>query len=376
VHWDDLEILRGINRLEQTEPASLNNGLWLMEKVAGGQVPEHQRHMAFVRELLLAAESGYLVFEDNQGGWQPVEPGSQPHLWLQRIQDIHLTNAGRDRARGRVVVQEPPDPEEDDGRQIAYTTLEEIGRSIAEAYSGSQIPVFLVDSGIPEEKVPPFEETKHEYVASLLLALLEHGAASRREVRQFLGEWLSDLLVTGPRPDVKRRVLAQLSRQGWHLKENRLVIGPRKAMPDTEEPATSREAQYVALHAAVRQAAGKYLDSENLEVAVFEAMKAVTNRVKSMTGIDDEDGYRLMSKVFSEQKPALELADCSTTTGRSVQGGYRGLFQGAVQAIRNPAAHEPLNPLTAEEAMELLALASLLNRALDNAAPPGGAHRG
>ena len=50
----------------------------------------------------------------------------------------------------------------------------------------------------------------------------------------------------------------------------------------------------------MRQAAGRWLDSENLEVAVFEAMKAVTNRVKSMTGIDDQDGYRLMGKVFSE----------------------------------------------------------------------------
>lgn len=367
VHWDDLEILRGIDRLEQAETAYLQNGLWLMEKIAGGQVPEHQRHLAFVHELILAAQAGYLQFEDSQAGWQPVDPENQPHLWLQRIRDIRLTLAGRDRARGRAIVGEPPDPNEDDGRQIAFTTLEEIGRSIAEAYTGSQIAVFFVDSGIPAEKVPAFEGGKHEYVAGVLLALLEHSAASRREVRQFLGEWLSDLLVTGPRPDVKRRVLAQLSRQGWHLKENRIVIGPRQAMPDTEEPATSREAQYIALHAAVRQAAGKWLESENLEVAVFEAMKAVTNRVKSMTGIDEQDGYRLMGKVFSEQTPVLQLADCSNATGKSIQAGYRALFQGAVQAIRNPAAHEPLKPLTTEEAMELLTLASLLNRALDAA---------
>ena len=376
VHWDDLEILRGIDQLEQTETAYIQNGLWLMEKIAGGHVPEHQRHVAFVHELILAAQAGYLEFEDSQAGWQAVDPQSQPHLWLQNIRNIHLTATGRDRARGRVIMGEPPDPNEDDGRQIAYTTLEEIGRSIADAYTGSQISVFFIDSGIPAEKVPAFEGTKHEYVAGVLLGLLEHGAASRREVRQFLGEWLSDLLMTGPRPEVKRRVLAQLSRQGWHLKENRLVTGPRQAMPDTEEPATSREAQYVALHAAVRQAAGKWLDSENLEVAVFEAMKAVTNRVKSMTGIDDQDGYRLMGKVFSEQAPMLELADCSNTTGKSIQAGYRALFQGAVQAIRNPAAHEPLKPLSTEEAMELLALASLLNRALDTATPKDGAGKG
>ena len=129
----------------------------------------------------------------------------------------------------------------------------------------------------------------------------------------------------------------------------------------------------MALPAAGRQAAGNWLDSENFEVAVFEAMKARTNRVKFMTGIDDQDGYRLMGKVFSEQVALLELADCSNTTGKSIQAGYPALFQGAVQAIRNPAAHEPLKPLSTEEAMELLTLASPLNRALDTATLRGSA---
>jgi uncharacterized protein (TIGR02391 family) len=64
------------------------------------------------------------------------------------------------------------------------------------------------------------------------------------------------------------------------------------------------------------------------------------------------------------------------STGKSVQAGYRALFQGAVQAIRNPAAHEPLKPLSTEEAMELLTLASLLNRALDTATPKDGTGKG
>jgi uncharacterized protein (TIGR02391 family) len=72
----------------------------------------------------------------------------------------------------------------------------------------------------------------------------------------------------------------------------------------------------------------------------------------------------------------LQLADCSNTSGRSIQAGYRALFQGAVQAIRNPAAHEPLMPLSVDEAMELLTLASLLNRALDTAVPQGPAGQG
>ena len=52
-----------------------------------------------------------------------------------------------------------------------------------------------------------------------------------------------------------------------------------------------------------------------------------------------------------------------------MQAGYRELFVGAVQAIRNPSAHEPLGVMEVNEAFELLGLASLLMRLLDGAAP-------
>ena len=39
-----------------------------LEKVAGGPVGESERQLAFVRELLLAAEAGYLTYGDMQGG--------------------------------------------------------------------------------------------------------------------------------------------------------------------------------------------------------------------------------------------------------------------------------------------------------------------
>jgi uncharacterized protein (TIGR02391 family) len=108
------------------------------------------------------------------------------------------------------------------------------------------------------------------------------------------------------------------------------------------------------------------VNSEHIEVAAFGAMKAVTNRVKAMSGLD-LDGVRLMTAAFSDTSPILELADCSTETGRNQQAGFRFQFMGAVQAIRNPDAHEQFQLLSPEEAMERLSLASLLMRVLDNA---------
>ena len=59
------------------------------------------------------------------------------------------------------------------------------------------------------------------------------------------------------------------------------------------------------------------------------------------------------------------LADLSTQTGKDIQAGYRFLFMGSQQAIRNPAAHEPFGEMDDDEAFELLGLASLLMRKLD-----------
>ncbi len=60
-------------------------------------------------------------------------------------------------------------------------------------------------------------------------------------------------------------------------------------------------------------------------------------------------------------------SDLSTKTGRDIQDGYRFLFMGVQQAIRNPAAHEPFADIDDNEALELLSLASHLMRQLDRA---------
>jgi uncharacterized protein (TIGR02391 family) len=118
----------------------------------------------------------------------------------------------------------------------------------------------------------------------------------------------------------------------------------------------------------VRQAAERYLEN-HMEVAIFEAMKAVNKRVREITGLD-LDGSELMNRAFSEQHPLILLADLSTETGRNIQAGYRLLFTGAVRGIRNPDAHELFEPLDDEDALEKLGFASMLIRQLDEAQIP------
>ena len=75
-----------------------------------------------------------------------------------------------------------------------------------------------------------------------------------------------------------------------------------------------QDARIAALHVDVREVADRYLESGHPEVAIFEAFKAINNRVKTMTGLD-RDGSPLMGEAFKDSDPPILLADLSTETG-------------------------------------------------------------
>ena len=372
MRWDDLALLNLIDDLEQTQQTGyLRNGLELLNRAAqdaGVTIDWNQDVTPFARELVLAATAGLLTWQAQSarsvGG---ADPFTNSHYWLQQIWDLRLTIAGRDRARGRVLQRPLPDPDEDDDRPITGMTLEEIARAIGDTYSAPQLPRYLRDSGIPEKYLPAaVPENKWSYVFAVLQTLHDGGSASRRELRQFIGGWLEGHFHTQPRPEVRRRITALLAQQGWHVKDGRLVIGERTHDAAGILTALGSDVRLAALHTDIRLCTERYIGSGHIEVAIFEAFKEVNNRVKAMTNLA-LDGSGLMSRAFSDKDPVVELADLSTETGRNIQSGFRFLFMGATQGLRNPDAHEQFRPLDNEEGFEALAFASLLMRRLDEA---------
>jgi uncharacterized protein (TIGR02391 family) len=158
----------------------------------------------------------------------------------------------------------------------------------------------------------------------------------------------------------------ELAQQGWQVREHRLVIGERQPAVPEKISRAGRRARIGMLHPIVQQAANRYLEMDAMEVAIFEAFKAVNNRVRELSKLP-LDGTELMSKAFQDVDPPIRLANLSTDTGRNIQAGFRFLFMGAVRGIRNPDAHELFKPLDEEDAIERLALASMLMRRLDEA---------
>lgn len=103
------------------------------------------------------------------------------------------------------------------------------------------------------------------------------------------------------------------------------------------------------------------------EEAVFQAFKFIEKEVKRISNLRGKIGFALMMDAFNENDPKIRLNDLESESDVDEQRGYRSIFAGAAAGIRNPRGHEVEIGDTPDEALDYLALASLLLRRLDAA---------
>jgi uncharacterized protein (TIGR02391 family) len=120
------------------------------------------------------------------------------------------------------------------------------------------------------------------------------------------------------------------------------------------------------LHPSIQTASGDLLRDGHAGAAVLEAFKAIEVRTKTLSGLHDKSGRDLMAHAFRESSPTLQFNTGASVSDRDEQEGFKLIFMGAMQGIRNPKAHDPFVPLDSDRAFEYLAVASLLMRRLDD----------
>lgn len=103
------------------------------------------------------------------------------------------------------------------------------------------------------------------------------------------------------------------------------------------------------------------------EQAVFEAFKFIEKEVKRISRLRGKTGYALMMDAFNESNAKIALNALLSESDIDEQRGYKSIFAGAAAGIRNPRGHEIDIGDTPDEALDYLALASLLLRRLDAA---------
>lgn len=118
------------------------------------------------------------------------------------------------------------------------------------------------------------------------------------------------------------------------------------------------------LHPRITDAAGDLFVDGHPDSAVLEAYKALESRVRELSHLDSS-GQDLMAKALSGDPPLIDVRVEPGQSGQDEQEGFRFLLMGAVRGVRNPKAHEAVRRLSAEEALEYLALASLLMRRIE-----------
>jgi uncharacterized protein (TIGR02391 family) len=120
-----------------------------------------------------------------------------------------------------------------------------------------------------------------------------------------------------------------------------------------------------ALHPKISVAVA-LAEKGRMSEAVSEALRLVEERVRSLT-LSDDSGRALMESVFGARSPQLDI---TTTTGKAVRDereGFQLLFIGAMLALGNTHCADRSVPVSLDETMEYLAVASMLMRRLDRA---------
>jgi uncharacterized protein (TIGR02391 family) len=102
--------------------------------------------------------------------------------------------------------------------------------------------------------------------------------------------------------------------------------------------------------------------------AVLETTKSVAAKIRTRTGLKS-DGAELVQEALGGQTPRLRINGLATKTEEGEQRGFANLLTGFFGTLRNPVAHAPRIewPITEQDALDLLSLASSIVRRLNAA---------
>lgn len=117
-----------------------------------------------------------------------------------------------------------------------------------------------------------------------------------------------------------------------------------------------------------RVSKGQYLSGFYADAAenAFKEINARTKRIyaNACPNTPIPDGAAAMTRVYSSNNPIVEFCDRHTESGQNTQLGFMKMAEGAMNALRNPVAHENLN-MSQDDAMRQLMFASMIMYKID-----------
>lgn len=120
-------------------------------------------------------------------------------------------------------------------------------------------------------------------------------------------------------------------------------------------------------HPMIFQYCKSELLQNNYFHAVFEAMKGLMQRIRTISG-SSLDGTKLIEYIFSKE-PVLIINNFQSQSEKDEHMGFCNLLKGLCSMFRNTEAHEPKISwnITEQDALEILGMISYCHRRLDKA---------
>lgn len=257
---------------------------------------------------------------------------------------------------------------------LSDVQLEKVARLLGDMHSGSEITRILESQGL--------EDTSGESTKWRRL----YGTFSNYQRQDRAASKLFDYIRTALDPagfvgnpegftEIRQELNTILSFSGVAFGEDGQFrrIEAAKTISEAHERAKTLQAKFKGrrIHPEVTKYCKPELLQDNYFHAVFEASKGLAQRIRDLSGID-EDGAALVDRVFSIERPLLAFNTLSTKTERSEHTGFALLLKGCFSAIRNPRAHAPkLLWQGRDDAADYLSLISMLHWKLDDAVRTG-----
>ena len=255
---------------------------------------------------------------------------------------------------------------------FSAATIESVARAVGELYSGSELTQLLADARLPD----PWGEGSTKW---------KRLDASLREKQNSLGNGRPVIALIHAAMDpgrtlrkLEQAVVARdelnqaLSLVGLRVRDDGRVATAPRSTTDTEAASRSTRLRGAlearGAHAEVLRHCRPALLKSDCYEAVFEAVKGLGERLRTMSGLD-LDGWPLVEQALEGREPPIRLNDLSTVTLRNEQRGVAQLTKGAFSAFRNPAAHEPRIKwvISEQDALDVLGTLSMIHRRLDTA---------
>lgn len=195
-------------------------------------------------------------------------------------------------------------------------------------------------------------------------------------------EKYSEILRKGGRKRTLRKVMSQLvterADEDEHIDEWYVIDAGKdattKLIEEISLPKETTEARTLfdnlITHTKIKQASQRHFENEEYRLAVLDAMISLEVMIKEKAKYPTDNkgkelsGVPLMHRVFDPDNPILSWCKDTRQIDRDELEGYKHIFAGAMQGIRDPKAHA-IFQISPMRALKLLTLATLLAELVD-----------